>query len=174
MGENAPGKDPYRPAGHGEVQLAIARPGLDPYNPAGQLEHIPTPPAEYFPTGHIDAVELVDPATHAYPALHSPLQLAVAMAATLPYRPATQSTHTLALAREYFPAAHASDVEFVDPGAHTYPALQLPLQLDDDRPDKAPKSPAGQAAVHDAEGMLALAPYSPAEQLVHTDAPARE
>jgi hypothetical protein len=48
------------------------------------------------PTGQGDAVEDVDPATQAYPALQLPLQLAVVKPDTLPYRPALHSVHALA------------------------------------------------------------------------------
>ena len=38
----------------------------------------------YFPAGHRLAVELVEPGGHAYPGLHSPLQLDVFMPVVLP------------------------------------------------------------------------------------------
>ena len=98
------------------MQLAVVRPCVDPYSPAAQSVHMPTPPNEYFPTPQIAAVALVDPATQKYPAAQGPLQLDTPIAGVDPYRPAAQSTHTLAPAREYFPAGHANAVGLVDPG----------------------------------------------------------
>ena len=96
------------------------------------------------------------------------------MADAEPYRPAAQSTHTLAPAREYFPAGHANAVGLVDPAAHTYPPLQLPEHPDDDTPDTDPYKPAAHGAVHDATPMFAVAPYSPAAQSVQVPAPPTE
>ena len=136
--------------------------------------HTPAPATLNRPAGHIATVAFVDPATHAYPAAHDPLQLAEPMAAVLPYRPAAQSTHTLVPAREYLPAGHVEAVGLVDPAAHTYPALQLPEHPGDDRPATDPYRPAAHGAVHDATPMFGVAPYRPALQLLHTPAPARE
>jgi hypothetical protein len=136
--------------------------------------HTPAPPTEYFPAEQIAAVALVDPTKQKYPAAQDPLQLDTAIAAVDPYRPAAQSTHTLAPLSEYLPAGHAKAVAFVDPAAQMYPALQLPVHPGNDRPDVDPYNPAAHGAVHDAAPILAVAPYSPAAQFVHTPAPARE
>ena len=117
---------------------------------------------------------MVDPTKQKYPAAQDPLQLDTAIAAVDPYRPAAQSTHTLAPLSEYLPAGHANAVAFVDPATQMYPALQLPVHPGDDRPDVDPYNPAAHGAVHDAAPILAVAPYSPAAQFVHTPAPARE
>jgi hypothetical protein len=77
--------------------------------------HTPTPPNEYFPSTQIAAVALVDPATQKYPAAQGPLQLDTAIADVDPYRPAAQSTHTLAPLREYLPVGHIAAVALVDP-----------------------------------------------------------
>ncbi len=87
--------------------------------------HTPTPPTEYFPTPQRATVALVDPATQKYPAAQGPLQLDTAIADVDPYRPAAQSTHTLAPVREYLPAGHANAVALTDPAAQMYPALQF-------------------------------------------------
>ncbi len=63
------------PAVQGPLHAADGRPAVDPYTPAGQSVHDPAPANEYRPAGQMDAVELTDPATHAYPALHAPSQL---------------------------------------------------------------------------------------------------
>ena len=61
-----------------------------PYCPALQFVHTPDLLTLYLPTGHGDAVEDVDPATQKYPAVQLPLQPAVVMPDTPPYRPALQ------------------------------------------------------------------------------------
>jgi hypothetical protein len=61
----SPDIDPNVPAGHGAVQLDVFSPLLDPYSPALQFVHTPAPPRLYVPTGHIAAVALTDPTTHA-------------------------------------------------------------------------------------------------------------
>ncbi len=132
------------------------------------------PPTEYFPAGQIAAVAFVDPVTQKYPAAQDPLQLGTAIAGADPYRPAAQSTHTLAPVREYLPAGQIAAVALVDPATQKYPAVQLPEHPGDDRPDIDPYDPAAQGAVHDATPMLGLAPYSPALQFVHVAAPPRE
>ena len=115
----------------------------------------------------------MDPATHAYPALQSPvhvdvvrpledpcrpesqgpLQLALDMVAVAPYRPVLQLVHTLAPARLYLPAGHTITVALVEAAGQAYPAAHDPLQL--------------------ALDMAAVAPYRPVLQLVHTAAPAK-
>ena len=72
--DTRPDTDPNVPAGHGPLQADDDSPKLLPYVPTGQLTHTPAPPTLYFPATHTLAVELADPAGHAYPALHAPLQ----------------------------------------------------------------------------------------------------
>jgi hypothetical protein len=69
--------EPYVPAGHGAVQVATVRPSVSPYFPAGQFVHAPALAELYFPEEHFDSVALLDPAAHAYPAVHAPEQDAV-------------------------------------------------------------------------------------------------
>ncbi len=140
------------------MQSAVVRPCVDPYSPAAQSVHTLVPPNEYFPSTQIAAVALVDPATQKYPAAQDPLQLDTAIAGVDPYRPATQSTHTLAPVKEYLPAGHANAIGLTDPAAQMYPAVQLPVHPGDDRPDVDPYNPAAHGAVHDATLMLALVP----------------
>jgi hypothetical protein len=129
-----------------------------PYRPALQLLHEPAPVKLYRPVGHTAAVALVDPATHAYPALQlashmgvvspdmdpyrpaaqGPLQLALGMADTAPYRPALQLVHTPAPTKLKRPAGHTAAVAVVEPVMHAYPALQDPLQLALGMADTAP------------------------------------
>ena len=102
------------PALHSPLQLAEGMAADAPYSPATQSVHTLAPVKLYRPAGHTAAVALVDPATHAYPALqfpvHSgvvrpldnpylpasqgPLQLAFGMPDTAPYKPATHIVHT--------------------------------------------------------------------------------
>ncbi len=119
------------------------------------------------------AVELVDPAGHAYPALHGPLHdelgrplaapnlptghgplhVATVMGAVPPYRPTPQSVHTPAPAREYLPTGHSNAVALDDPLTHAYPAAQFP--------------------VHVATAIAAVPPYRPAGHREHDPAPTR-
>ena len=100
----------------------------------------------------------MDPATHAYPALQSPvhvdvvrpledpcrpesqgpLQLALDMVAVAPYRPVLQLVHTAAPAKLYRPAGQAAAVALVDPATHAYPALQSPVHVEETCPVLAP------------------------------------
>ena len=64
-----------------------------PYRPAAQATHDPAPDNEYWPAGHNDAVEFVDPAGHAYPALQLPLQLEVVRTELEPKLPAAHKLH---------------------------------------------------------------------------------
>ena len=127
--------------------------------------HTPAPASEYVPAGHIDAVALVDPATHANPASQLPLQLADDIAAVAPYRPAAhadvhaavvspvvfpnrpagQSTHTLAPDKLYRPTPHTAAVGVVERATQKYPAVQFPLHVALVSPATPPNTPAGQS-----------------------------
>ena len=60
-----PDTAPYLPAAHGAVHAAVLKPVVLPYSPALQWLHTLAPARLYLPSGHMDAVALVDPATHA-------------------------------------------------------------------------------------------------------------
>jgi hypothetical protein len=92
----------------------LVRPAVEPYRPAIQSVHTPAPAREYLPAGHWLAVAEVDPAPHAYPAVHVPLHAAVDRPAVVPKVPAGQLVQTLAPVREYLPATHWVTVELVD------------------------------------------------------------
>ena len=159
------------PALHGPEHDADGSPALLPYVPAGHIEHDPDPDGANLPTGHWDAVADTDPATHAYPAEHSPLHPAVVRPVLLPYtpaghcavhdafvrpdvdpyRPTAHALHTPAPALLYCPAGHTAAVALVDPAAHAYPATQLPE--------------------HPAVPSPAVDPYSPAAHGVHVPDP---
>ena len=135
--------------------------------------HAPAPAKLYWPAGHGAAVALVEPVEHAYPAVHWPLHAAVPTAAVAPYRPAAHILHAPAPAKLYWPAGHAAAVELVDPAAHAYPAVQLPLHAGDVSPVVAPKVPAGHGPVQEEVVSAAVLPYRPAGQLAHAEAPRR-
>ena len=112
---------------------------------------------------------MVDPATHAYPAAHGPLQFAVALPLTLPYSPALHAVHTLAPAKLYCPALHCTAVALVDPAAHAYPAAHGPLQLLFVAPLTFPYRPASHTPLQPGPAPTPLL-YRPAghdTQLVH-------
>ena len=80
---------PYRPPLHSPLQLAVVRPVELPNVPAGHGLHTPAPARLYRPALHTAAVALVDPDTHACPAL----QLPVHMASTSPAAPHVPAVH---------------------------------------------------------------------------------
>ena len=92
---------PNVPAGHGAVHAADVRPVVSPYRPVLQLVQTPAPPTLNLPSGHIAAVALVDPATHAYPALQFPLHAADGRPAVAPNVPAGHTLHTPAPLKLY-------------------------------------------------------------------------
>ena len=65
----------------------------EPYWPAAHGVQALEPAKLYLPTGQGDAVGDVEPAGHTYPAVQLPLQPAVPMPDTAPYRPALQFVH---------------------------------------------------------------------------------
>jgi hypothetical protein len=73
-----PGAHAY-PAVQFPLQEAVFKPAVVALNqvPGGQLLHDPAPAWLYCPAGQMDAVALVDPTGHAYPAVQFPLQTAV-------------------------------------------------------------------------------------------------
>ena len=96
-----PDTDPNVPAGHCAVHAAVGSPVLLPYSPALQLLQDPAPASEYLPTRQIAAVGVTDPATHAYPAVHSPLHAALGRPVVAPNVPAGHDVHTPAPDRLY-------------------------------------------------------------------------
>ena len=123
----APVTSPYRPASHGPLQPAVALPLTLPYSPALQATHTLAPVKLYCPALHCTAVAFVDPAGHAYPATHVPLQLLFVSAATLPNTPGGHATQLVDPDVLYDPTGHgplqfAFDSPLLLP---TYPALQF-------------------------------------------------
>ncbi len=82
----------YRPGVlHTPLQALVVIAAALPNRPVGQSQHVALPLPLYVPTGHTIAVEEVEAAGHAYPAVHSPAQVAAVVLATSPYLPAGQS-----------------------------------------------------------------------------------
>ena len=97
------------------MQLDVLRPVLDPYKPAPQSVHDPAPLTLYDPSGQIDAVALVDPAAHAYPAWQGPVHTADVNRWVDPYLPARQSTQDPAPLKLNDPAKHFEAVATTEP-----------------------------------------------------------
>jgi hypothetical protein len=76
------------PAGQLPLQIAEGRPGPDPNTPAGHRLHSLAPLALKVPAGQSAGDGVTDPAAHAYPAAHGPLQEGAVMPLVLPKRPA--------------------------------------------------------------------------------------
>ena len=108
-------------------QVAVVTAVVPPKRPEGHKLHELAPTREYCPLGHRNAVEEVDPAAHAYPAVQFPEQAAVVMLAFIPYWPAEQLEHTPAPSKLYVPAGHSA--QMVLPPGENSPAGQE-LQLD--------------------------------------------
>ena len=126
----------------------------------------------YEPNGHTDAVGDVEPAAHAYPALHWPEHAGDVAPVVLPYSPAgqlplhaalvrpvaspkvpaAQDVHTLAPPVLKVPGGQMEAVAFGDPRGHAYPGSQLPLHVLADCPI-APHRPASQGPEHTPEGL---------------------
>ena len=120
------------------VQAAEGRPLVAPYVPPGQSVQTAAPAWEYVPAGQTDAVALVDPAAHAYPAVQFPVHDDAARPDDDPYRPASQGplqaeefkavdapylpllqlVQVLAPTRLYCPGAQATAVLLADPAGH--------------------------------------------------------
>ena len=79
------------------------------------------------------------------PATHGPLQSGVDSPVVLPNRPIGHTEHVTAPLPLHCPAMQFDAVDDVDPAAHAYPALQLPLHVDVVSPDVAPNDPASQS-----------------------------
>ena len=156
----------YVPAAHGPVHDALDSPAASPNRPAAHGTHTDAPAKLYWPAGHFDAVLFKLPSGHAYPAVHSPLQLLVASRNALPKRPPGHTRHTDAPLRLYCPGTQADAVALVEPPGQKYPALPFAVQLEADTPADDPYRPAGHAAVQLALAMRAVAPYRPMLQSV--------
>ena len=87
----SPGDEPKRPAAHGPLHVELIAPLPLPYWPAGHGEHTADAATANWPAAHSTRVSLVDPAGHAYPALHGPAHDDVVAAVVLPYRPASHA-----------------------------------------------------------------------------------
>ena len=110
-----------------------------------------TQPAPHaYPAGHTPLqLAVVIPDTLPYvPALHGPLQLKFVRPGVAPYSPALQFVHDDAPATEYCPAGHIVAVDDTEPAGHAYPATHGPLHADDVNPDAAPYRPESHSPLH--------------------------
>jgi hypothetical protein len=106
--------------GEGETQDPPPLSTYPPKRPAGQRLQAPAPSSEYFPTPHTRVVGVTDPAGHAYPAWHRPVQAFSISKLRLPNRPLGQASQTRPL-REKDPGPHTMETGEVDPCGHTCP-----------------------------------------------------
>ena len=96
-------------------QAAVGRPAVAPYSPAAHAVHVPDPDKLKAPGGHCSAVELVEPAGHAYPAVQFPSHDAFVSPREAPKLPAGQAAeHAGEVNAEALPKA---------PGGHSEHAL---------------------------------------------------
>ncbi len=165
-----PATDPNVPAGHGAVQAAVGSPRVSPYKPALQLLQVPAPRTLNFPTTQMAAVGLVDPATHAYPAVQLPLHEALGRPAVAPKVPEGQSVQTAAPARLYRPAAQIATVGLLLPAGQAYPAEHGPVQEEEFKAVPEPKRP-GPHHVHVAAPAVLNCPGPHAARQVGWAAP---
>ncbi len=90
---SSPDAEPKVPAGQAAVHADVFIAAVAPYRPATHALHVDAPELLNCPKGHTDAVPLVDPAGHAYPAVQSPLHADVFIAGVAPYSPAAHAVH---------------------------------------------------------------------------------
>jgi hypothetical protein len=123
--------------------------------------HVPAPARLYRPTEHMEAVALVDPRGHMYPAAQAPLQAEVFSPTTevLNQVPAGHAVHAGAAARLYWPAGHRAGA--VDPAGQAYPAGQAPAHVDNDKPMMSLKVP----PAHSTQAAAPAKLYRPAGQM---------
>lgn len=118
------------------------------------------------------AVEVLEAGGHAYPAVQVPVQEGDVRPLLTPKVPPGHSLHWPAPARLYRPGGHISAVAEVEPGAHAYPAVQVPEQVDTTSPLEAPNVPAGHWPVQLGVVRAGRKPYRPGAQAVQPPAPA--
>ena len=100
------------------MQLDVDMPDVEPYKPAAHSVHELAPPVLYVPSGQMDALALVEPATQAYPGKHAPLHKAVVNRGADPNLP---PGHALQIAAPWtlnVPAKHFDDVAAIVPLTH--------------------------------------------------------
>ena len=149
---------PKRPAGHGlqtDAPAVLYWPGehgtaLAFVDPDGQKN-----PAPHTPE-HTDTVKPPDDPN--VPASQGPLHAGVSSPVVLPKRPTGQGEHAAAPPLLHSPVPHTDAVEDVDPAAHAYPGLQLPLHEEAVRPDALPNEPGSQGPLQSAVDRPAALP----------------
>lgn len=125
--------------------------------------HAAAPTALNCPGPHNTAVALVEPAGHAYPAVHSPEQAAEVSPGVAPYTPPGHSPEHDALYSPglapydpteqllqltpvlYVPTGHEDELALMLPAGHTNPTVHWPEQFAFVSPVAAPYKPVGQS-----------------------------
>ncbi len=107
------------------------------------------------------------------PAGHCPLQAAVASPCTAPKRPAAQSVHAAAPAKEYLPDVQMAELEKRDPGGQKYPESHAPTHWLVVWAPVSPYRPGAHCPLQAAVVRPAVDPNRPAAQSVQVLAPAR-
>ena len=113
---------------HAPLHADVVKPVVFPNLPAAHAMHDPEPVVLYCPVAHIAAVELVDPAGQAYPAVQGPVQAAVNKLLLNPYLPASHGPLHVDTVRPLvlpkYPTAHALHVDDPTPlhcpAGHTF------------------------------------------------------
>jgi hypothetical protein len=121
----------------------------------------------------MEAVGEDEPAGHANPAVHSPLQSELVIPCADPYKPLAHGVQLEALARLHCPAGHVIMVAEVVPGGQARPAGHDPLHVDWVCPGLLQYVPGSHGPVHTALVMPLAAPYWPEGHWEHAPEPAR-
>jgi hypothetical protein len=100
-----------------------------------------------------------------------PLQPAVDSPLLLPNKPAAHCVHVPAFDKLYCPTGQMAAVEFNEPAAHAYPAVQLPLHVAIVKPADPPNEPAKQYPEQLEFVKPLVLPYSPAAHRLQTADP---
>jgi hypothetical protein len=174
VGTVSAGALPKDPGAHSAVHVASGIRSVAPYRPIGQSMQSPARAKLYRPAGHTTCVATTAPAGHAWPGWHMPVQFALVNALVFPKVPALHSEHTAEPMRLYWPGGHVNAVALVEPGAHAYPARQMPLQADTFRPVALPNQPPSHGPLHPAVGSASWAPYRPTGHMSQADDPDSE
>ncbi len=98
------------------MHAAVDKAVVAPYNPALQFVHVHDPLTLNFPSGHSDAVALVDPEAQAYPAAQSPLHVAELSQRVPPNLPSGHELQEPAPLKLYVPKSQAIMVALLLPG----------------------------------------------------------
>ncbi len=97
-----------------------------------------------LPVVHDTAVAVIEPCTHAYPAVQSPLHDAEGSPSVAPYFPAAHMVQSAAPASLYEPMGQMFAVGMMDPKPQLYPAVHGPEHVEVVMRVASPKCPESQ------------------------------